>query len=47
MTTRRLAAILATDVMGFSSLLEQDESAPPWSCDAALVGFPRSVNDWR
>jgi hypothetical protein len=40
MTTRRLAAILAADVVGFSSMIEQDESAPPCSRDAALAGIP-------
>jgi hypothetical protein len=37
MTTRRLAAILAADVVGFSSMMEKDEegtlglhSAPTW-----------------
>ena len=40
MTTRRLAAILAADVVGFSSMIEQDEPAPPCSRDAALAGFP-------
>jgi class 3 adenylate cyclase len=27
MTTRRLAAILAADVVGFSSMMEKDEEA--------------------
>jgi class 3 adenylate cyclase len=29
MTTRRLAAILAADVVGFSSMMEKDEEGTP------------------
>ena len=46
MTTRRLAAILAADVVGFSSMMEKDEegtlraAAAPTSNDLVSVPDP-------
>src|SRR5215212_11659013 len=48
MTTRRLAAILAADVVGFSSMMERNEEGTlarlcaPWSTVSALRCSPSS-----
>ena len=42
MTTRRLAAILAADVVGFSSMMEKDEEGTLRACQGASAGGHRA-----
>jgi class 3 adenylate cyclase len=43
MTTRRLAAILTADVVGFSSMMEKDEEGTLRQAGAAVIGIPRAL----
>ena len=42
MTTRRLAAILAADVVGFSSMMEKDEEGTPARVEGPSAGGHRA-----
>ena len=45
MTTRRLAAILAADVVGFSSMMEKDEEGTLARVKAASAGGDRAEGE--